>query len=225
MGYESSPLVEDEGTFSVGGGIFDIFCPLCPRPARLEFLGDTMESIRAFDPQTQRTVDSLESIYLIPARELLFTPSTQKAAEASTRSAAERVTTPTSKVRERLEQIREGIPAFGMEPLLPGFFEGGLSTVFDYLPFWSKDPVFYLDDSVALDRVAGELWSELSQTFEAAEKRTELTRPPDEHFLRAEEVESHLDGRRTILGGGLSLPDPARLPVVVHFGGSYDPLL
>jgi transcription-repair coupling factor (superfamily II helicase) len=222
MGYQSSPLVEDEGTFSVRGGIFDIFCPLYPRPARLEFFGDTIESIRAFDPQTQRTVDSLEAIYLIPARELLFTPSTQKAAEASTRAAAERVITPTSKVRERLEQIREGIPAFGMEPLLPGFFEGGLSTVFDYLSFWSKDPVFYLDDPVGLDRVAEELWSELSRTFDAAEKRGDLTRPPEEHFLRAEEVKSHLDGRRAILGGGLSLADPAHLPVVFNFGGTQD---
>src|SRR5262249_62349658 len=82
MGYQSSPLVEDLGTFSARGGIVDVFCPLYPRPLRLELFGDTVESLRLFDPATQRTAELLQEATLIPARAVLFTAATQRAAEA-----------------------------------------------------------------------------------------------------------------------------------------------
>ena len=222
MGYQSSPLVEDVGTFSVRGGIVDIYSPLYPNPVRLELFGDTVDSIRVFDPQTQRTVDRLEEVYLSPARELLFTEKSRQAAEAATRAAAERVTIPTAKVRERIEQIREGIPAFGMEPLLPGFFEGGLSTLFEYFPFVAREPVFYLDDPVALDRAGEELWTELERSFEDSEKRGDLTLPPDQHFLRPEEAMDRLRPFRLLEGGGLSLASAEQPPLLFNFGTTQD---
>src|SRR5258707_10181640 len=222
MGYQSSPLVEDVGTFSIRGGILDVFSPLYPRPARIEFFGDAIESIRAFDPDTQRTVEPLQELYLIPIRELLFNEATQRAAEAAVRAAAERVTIPTSRVRERRNKFRRAIPAFGMEPLLPGFFEAGLSTVFDYLPFWSKEPIVYWDDPVALERAGEELWTELARTFEAAEARGDLTLPPNQHYLSLEEVREHVQSYRSIQGGGLTLADAGRSPVHFNFGGTQD---
>ncbi len=213
MGYQSSPLVEDVGTFSVRGGIVDVYSPLYQNPIRLEFFGDRVDSIRVFDPETQRTVDRREEVYLPPARELLFTEKTRQAAEAATRNAAERVTTPTARVRERIEQIREGIPAFGMEPLLPGFFEGGLATLFDYLPFLAQPPLFYFDDPVALDRAAGELWADLDRSFEESDKRGDLTLPPEQHYLSQRELSDRLRPFRSIEGGGLSLADAALVPV------------
>lgn len=140
MGYASVPLVEVPGTFSLRGGILDVYSPLYERPIRLEFFGDTIESMRSFDAQTQRTVEAVPSLRLPPAREILFNDETRGHAETAVRAAAENADIPTSKVRERLEQIREGMRAVGMEALLPGFFKGGLGTVFDYLP---KDAVFY----------------------------------------------------------------------------------
>jgi len=222
MGYLSSPLVEDVGTFSIRGGILDVFSPLYPRPARIDFFGDRIESIRSFDPETQRTVEQLQELYLIPIRELLFAETTRRSAEAAVRAAAERVTTPTSKVRERLEQIRQSIPAFGMEPLLPGFFEGGLSTVFDYLPYWSKEPILYWDDPVALERAGEELWTELVRTFEAAEARGDLTLPPEQHYASLEQGRERLQPYRMVHGGGLALADAAQPPVLFNFGGTQD---
>ena len=83
MGYASVPLVEDSGTFSIRGDILDVFSPLYPRPVRLEFFGDTIESMRVFDPETQRTVDSLKDLIHPPARELLFNSHTRPNAEAA----------------------------------------------------------------------------------------------------------------------------------------------
>ena len=222
MGYQSSPLVEDVGTFSIRGGIVDVFSPLYPRPARIDFFGDRIESIRAFDPDTQRTVEQLQELYLIPIRELLFTEATRRSAEAAVRAAAERVTTPTSRVRDRVEQIRQSIPAFGMEPLLPGFFEGGLSTVFDYLPYWSKEPIVYWDDPVSLERTGDELWTELARTFEAAETRGDLTLPPEQHYVSLEQGRERLQPYRMMQGGGLALTGAARAPVLFNFAGTQD---
>ncbi|RYZ45780.1 MAG: transcription-repair coupling factor, partial [Myxococcaceae bacterium] len=106
MGYQNSPLVEDKGTFSVRGGLLDVFSPLYERPVRLEFFGDTIESIRVFDPESQRTVDALKSVDLVPARELLLTDDTRPRAEAAARAVADRINLPTIKLRERLEALR-----------------------------------------------------------------------------------------------------------------------
>ena len=52
----ASPTVRDVGEFAVRGGILDLYAPGIPRRSRLDFFGDTLETIRAFDPATQRTI-------------------------------------------------------------------------------------------------------------------------------------------------------------------------
>ncbi len=69
MGYANVPLVEDRGTFAVRGGILDIFPPNLATPVRIEFFGDTAETIRAFDPLTQRSLQPVEELVLLPSRE------------------------------------------------------------------------------------------------------------------------------------------------------------
>jgi transcription-repair coupling factor (superfamily II helicase) len=221
MGYQSSPLVEDLGTFSVRGGLVDVFSPLYEKPVRIEFFGDTIESIRAFDPETQRTVDSLKEIILLPAREVIFSEQTRVNAEAAARSVADRINLPTTKLRERLDAIREGLPGFGLEALLPGFFEGGLGTVFDYLTRWHAEPLFYLDDPLGLERVAGELWKEVERSAEASDARQDLAYPPGEHFLTHEQAEEKLAAFRVMEGGGLSLTQ-GEAPVHFPFGTTQD---
>jgi transcription-repair coupling factor (superfamily II helicase) len=220
MGYQSSPLVEDAGTFSVRGDILDVFSPLYAQPVRLEFFGDTIESMRAFDPESQRTTDAVKELLLPPARELLVTDATRPHAEAAARAAAERLNLPTSKLRERLDALREGLPGFGMEPLLPGFFEGGLATLFDYLGPWAQAsgrkggdgaaagaaaPLVYVDEPVAVERALAELWAEAERTAAAADERGELSCPPRAHFLTPEEVAQRLSPLAVVEGGGLSL--------------------
>ncbi len=151
---------------------------------RLEFFGDEIESCRAFDPATQRSGDEVAEVLLCPAREVLFTEEGKAAAKAAVRDAAERVNRPTTQVRELLESIDAGAPFFGMEAFLPGFHQGGLSTVFDYLP---QGTAAYLDDVAAVEEALGALGEELEREHAAALRREELTLPPAAHFLpRAE---------------------------------------
>ena len=71
-GYQRRPQVDGPGQFSVRGGIVDLYAPDMALPARMEFWGDEIDSIHSFDLVSQRREDSLEKIYLSPAREVLF---------------------------------------------------------------------------------------------------------------------------------------------------------
>ncbi|HET9581482.1 MAG TPA: transcription-repair coupling factor [Gemmatimonadota bacterium] len=70
MGFEPEAMVAEVGTFSVRGGIVDVFAFRHEHPVRLELAGDEIESIRAFDPGTQRSISVLERVEVLPAREL-----------------------------------------------------------------------------------------------------------------------------------------------------------
>jgi transcription-repair coupling factor (superfamily II helicase) len=180
LGFSRVPLVEDPGTFAVRGGIVDLWSPADPAPVRLEFFGDEIESCRAFDPQTQRSLDEIAEVVLCPAREALLNDEGKTAAKDAVRAAAERVNRPTSRVRETLDAIDEGTPFFGMEALLPGFHPGGLGTLFDYLP---AGTIAWIDDLAAVEDALRDLDAELAREHEASLRREELVLPPVDHSL------------------------------------------
>jgi transcription-repair coupling factor (superfamily II helicase) len=71
LGYENSNIVIGAGQFARRGGIFDIWPPASPQPVRVEFFGDEIETLRRFDPATQRTQAAIERLLITPAREFL----------------------------------------------------------------------------------------------------------------------------------------------------------
>ena len=218
--------MEDVGTFSVRGGILDVYCPLYARPIRIELFGDTGSFVPAplRVPASQRTVETLKEITLVPARELIFNAETKKAAETAARAAAERIDLPSTKLREVVEKIRDGIPPFGIEALLPGFYPDGLASVLDYLPFWSKDVLVYVDDPVGVDRSVQRraLRAELERVWTQAQERGDLALSPDAHFVDDKVLRAQLGRYPTLEGGGLSLTPDATPPVVFSFGTTQD---
>ncbi|MEA1958112.1 MAG: transcription-repair coupling factor [Chloroflexota bacterium] len=72
MGYQNEHMVEAPGGFSRRGGIIDVYSPAHPMPARIELFGDEVESIRFFDPATQRSIETVDEITIVPAREMSF---------------------------------------------------------------------------------------------------------------------------------------------------------
>jgi transcription-repair coupling factor (superfamily II helicase) len=71
LGYEYEAVVELPGAFSRRGGILDVWIPANPQPVRLEFVGDEINSLRAFDPATQRSAQELKAVMITPASEAL----------------------------------------------------------------------------------------------------------------------------------------------------------
>ncbi len=83
IGYQRVNTVLEPGQFSRRGGILDVWAPAEKLPVRLDFFGDEIETIRRFDPATQRTVEKLESILITPAREYIATGDHANAGELS----------------------------------------------------------------------------------------------------------------------------------------------
>ena len=81
-GYQNSSMVEERGDYSIRGGVIDVFSPLYPLPVRLEFWGDRLESIRQFDPISQRSENSLHELTLLPACEITKGPKNIKRARS-----------------------------------------------------------------------------------------------------------------------------------------------
>ena len=74
--YLRTDTVRETGEFAVRGGILDVFPPGQTAPARLDFFGDDVETIRSFDPATQRSIGKLESLILRPVAEFMMNDAT-----------------------------------------------------------------------------------------------------------------------------------------------------
>ena len=128
-GYSRTGTVIDHGDFAVRGGLIDIFPPGSEAPVRLDFFGDTLESIRSFDPESQRSTEQLKQLELVPANEVLLT----KAAISGFRTAYAEAFGGIDINDPLYESITSGRRYQGMEHWLP-LFHSNLATLFDHVP-------------------------------------------------------------------------------------------
>ncbi len=127
-GFERVATVREVGEYAVRGGILDVFVPGTEEPVRLDFFGDTLESIRSFDPGSQRTTGQVRSLDLNPMSEVTLTPDTISRFRKNYLSAFGAATRDDALYLA----VSEGRRYAGMEHWLPLFYEK-LETVFDYL--------------------------------------------------------------------------------------------
>jgi transcription-repair coupling factor (superfamily II helicase) len=128
-GFVRASTVREPGEYAVRGGIIDLFAPGMAEPVRLDFFGDTLETIRSFDPESQRTTDQLRALDLVPVAELQLTTETIK------RFRLGYVEVFGAPVPDDLlyHAVSEGRRHPGMEHWLP-LFHDRLDTLFDYVP-------------------------------------------------------------------------------------------
>ncbi|MET0232674.1 MAG: CarD family transcriptional regulator, partial [Rhodanobacteraceae bacterium] len=155
-GYRHVPQVGEPGDFAVRGALIDIFPMGSPEPYRIELFDEEIESIRTFDPETQRSDAKVDSVRLLPAREF---PLTEESAKAFRNTLRERF--PIDPRRCPIYQdIREGVAPAGIEYYLPLFFEK-TATLFDYL---ADGALFVLGEGV-LD-AAEHFWAQSNERYE-----------------------------------------------------------
>ena len=128
-GYSRVGTVVEKGDFAVRGGLIDLFPPGSDVPVRLDFFGDTLESIRSFDAQSQRSLAQLKELRLYPANEVLLT----KSAIAYFRTAYAEAFGGLDMNDPLYESVTSGRRYQGMEHWLP-LFHASLGTLFDYIP-------------------------------------------------------------------------------------------
>ncbi len=132
-GYRSTQIVEDVGDFNVRGSIIDIFCPLYSHPLRLDFWGDEIESIRLFEPSTQKSLENLQEAFVCPVRELVLTPESRDFGRERIESVATEQGSYDRHVMNMLKDLDEGLYSPELDRFLPLFYRK-MESVFDYLP-------------------------------------------------------------------------------------------
>jgi transcription-repair coupling factor (superfamily II helicase) len=127
-GFNRASTVREAGDYAVRGGIIDLFAPGMGEPVRLDFFGDTLESIRSFDPESQRTTTELRALDLVPVAEFQLTSDTIRLFRTGY-VAAFGAAAPDDVL---YEAVSEGRRHAGMEHWLP-LFHKRMATLFDYL--------------------------------------------------------------------------------------------
>ena len=184
-GYRYVSQVMERGEFTVRGSLLDLYPMGAELPYRLDLLDDEIESIRSFDPETQRSIAKVDNIRLLPAREFPL----HEAAITRFRQAwrARFEGDPQRSVIYR--DVSQGLAPSGVEYYLPLFFET-TATLFDYLP--ADALLVSLPDA---DLAAEAFWEQVNDRYE--QRRHDLERPllrPDELYLSPDELRARGTG-------------------------------
>lgn len=194
-GYTRASTVREAGEFAVRGGLIDLYPPGADEPIRLDFFGDVLESVRAFDAATQRTTKQLTAVKLAAATEVLLTEETIARFRAGFRSAFG-----AANDDPVYEAVSAGRKQAGMEHWLPLFYEE-TATLFDFI----GDGLIFLEhliDEAANDRSAAVKDHYGARADDLAAPRSRNSEfsapsyrplPPDLLYLSAEEWSRRLD--------------------------------
>ncbi|MDQ3444938.1 MAG: transcription-repair coupling factor, partial [Pseudomonadota bacterium] len=176
-GYQHVSQVVAPGEFAIRGGLIDLFPMGSALPYRLDLFGDQLDTIRAFDPDTQRGLYPVPEVRLLPGREF---PIDEAARQAFRRRWRERIEGDPSR-SSVYKDIGTGIASAGIEYYLPLFFDE-TATLFDYLPTAS---VLALHGPI--EAAMTRFWNETNERYRFLSR--DVTRPimpPADLFLNAE---------------------------------------
>ncbi|AWH36419.1 transcription-repair coupling factor [Stenotrophomonas sp. ZAC14D1_NAIMI4_6] len=183
-GYRNVPQVMDPGDFAVRGGLLDVFPMGADEPLRVELLDEDIDSIRAFDPESQRSLDKVESVHMLPGREV---PMDDASIARVLGTLRERFDVDTRR-SSLYQDLKSGLAPAGIEYYLPLFFDR-TATLFDYLPAGSLPVV-----CTGADEAAVAFWAQTGDRYE--QRRHDVERPllpPSSLYLSPELLRERLN--------------------------------
>lgn len=188
-GYTRANIVEDTGAFSMRGGILDVYCQGGEYPVRMEFFGDDIESIREFDPISQRSTRKIDSVSLLPFREVVLgDDAIERFLSHFKRSDFKK-----RNVEDIVMRVKERFFFDGIEAYAPYFYSAE-TTVEAYLP---DDAFYVLVDSEMLAEKASVLLAEAQTLYEERSRKQALP-PPRNVFADWVAVQQILERRATV---------------------------
>jgi len=178
-GYHAVETVHEHGEFAVRGAILDVFPMGSDHPLRIELFDQDIESLRAFDPDTQRTISKVDQVTLLPAREIPMT----ETGIANFRQNWHETFEGNPRDCSVYQDVSSGLAPPGIEYYAPLFFSD-MATLFDYLPNSTT--------TIRIGAVHGALeqfWNDVNTRYESLrhDRRKPLL-PPERLFLRTEEL-------------------------------------
>ncbi|HEC18167.1 MAG TPA: transcription-repair coupling factor [Gammaproteobacteria bacterium] len=173
-GYRCVSQVIEHGEFAVRGAILDLFPMGSEQPFRIELFDDEVESIRTFNPETQRSIEKVPNINLMPAREFPFTPEAITHFRQAWRAQFEG----DPQASTIYHEVSNGNTPPGIEYYLPLFFDE-TQSLFDYLP--DNSTIITTDDA---QEAIGSFWADVEERYEQGRHDTSRPLlPPSKLFL------------------------------------------
>ncbi len=188
-GYSHSDPVYQAGQFAVRGSVIDLFPSGRKLPLRIDLFDEEIESLREFDPETQRSTGSLNEFNMLPAREY---PCDTASFEDFRKAFRYRFVVDTRNVT-LYQDLRKGLHPQGLEQYLPLFFEQ-TESLLDYLP---AKPLVVIQQGV--EEAAADFWSSMTERWE--QRRHDVERPvldPQELYFEAGVMRQQLDSYDTV---------------------------
>jgi len=185
VGYTQMDLVEMPGQFTRRGGILDVYSPESDRPVRIEFFGDEIETIRKFDPETQRSQSGLDEAQFLPLTE---TPVTEHLlAAVHGRLSRQRV-----ELAGEDDEMAAELAAAGGVSVFPGweFFSAVAGADKSLLTLLPKCALF-IDEPAMVRNQIDRWWNKVEQRHERSAMGSLIT--PEDIYLRPEILQAQLD--------------------------------
>ena len=205
-GYLRTSLVEERGDYSVRGGVVDIFPPLYSSPVRLEFWGDHLESIRHFDPLSQRSTRHLKELILLPVNEIIMERENIERARSTGRLPG---------------QIKNGDAFPGQEAWLNHFYSHP-DTIFDYFP---QNGLLTIIDPQRIDierqRFIEKFVKETEKYHQEAEERGNPFPEIEGILVSTEQIEQLFEKYQHIDLSGLATEKQGDSSKSIHIMGSF----
>ena len=191
-GYVREDPVAGVGEFSMRGGILDLWPPGREAPVRIEFFGDTIDSLREFDPETQLSTGQLSVVEVPPMREFSVTPVDFQiwSEGARERWSDERYN---RSLRDRTAFAEEG-EAFGGWEWLISLTTNCDATIFDHL----QDVVLVVDEPSTIESYIGDFYERLSERYSEIDQADDIALKPEELFLTVEQLREHIQSRQRL---------------------------
>ena len=188
-GYRHTSQVMEHGEFAIRGSLIDLFPPSSKLPFRIDLFDDEIESIRTFDPADQRTIDKIEKVELLPAREFPLNENSIKYFRQRFRESFDT----NAKQGSIYRDVSNGFAPTGIEYYLPLFFEQ-TATLFDFLP-----ENYSCFASETADAALEAFWLQINNRYE--QQRHDIERPllsPDTLYLTPTKAREYLKARPPI---------------------------
>ncbi|WP_093286032.1 transcription-repair coupling factor [Solimonas aquatica] len=195
-GYQSVSEVQAHGEFAVRGALLDLYPMGAEAAYRIDLFDEEIETIRTFDPETQRSEEKVQAIRLLPAREF---PTDREGIETFRRRYREYFPGDPSRSRIYSEVSKNLMPG-GIESWLPLFYAEPCATLADYLP--DSALLLALDD---LEKALDEDWQQISERYErySGDIERPLLKPEDLFHTPAAALKSLARHPRATVGGSL----------------------
>ena len=191
-GYVREDPVTAVGEFSSRGGILDLWPPGNDAPVRMEFFGDTVDSLREFDPETQLSTGQLRVIEIPPMHELPVMPDDFRlwAEAARERWQDDRFA---RSLRDRTAFADEGEAFPGWEWLIP-IIRTANSSIFDHL----GESVLVIDEPGSIEIYLGEVYENLAQRYSEIDQADDIALPPEDLYLSIDDLRAQVQRRQRV---------------------------